>query len=298
MLKKSKIFLLALSAIFLNGCVTDMQDFPLLKAPGFWKEGNAEKANITDQEGLKSWWENFEDPVMNELVQRTLEGSPDRKIAKARIMEARGLSRTARSFQFPQLGFSGNGNRQDFGFAGPGDFFETGFDASYEIDVFGRVRNSIDASSAAVRTFEAEYKDVTLTLIADVTRSYVQYRAAQKQALIAQKNLDIQIETLDLVKEQYKYGEAPKLDVERAENLVNTTKASIPDFLRLADNFRLQLSVLTGDLPEDIAPILQEPSDIPQTQVELVLLKPSDVLTQRPDIQASIANLASKTSSQ
>lgn len=291
-----KYLLLILSSAFLSGCITTMQDLPALKLPKMWHAERNQSATMVETEALKSWWNNFNDPILTTLVQRTIDGSPDRKIAQARILEARGLLRSARSFQFPQIGFSGNKNRQDFGFAGPGEFFDAGFDATYELDIFGRVRNTVNAEEHRLSALEAEYHDVTLTLIAEVVRSYINFRAAQKQTAIAQKNLEIQTETLTLIKQQQEFGEAPQLDVERSENLVNTTRASIPEFKRLADNYRLQLSVLTGDLPEDLLPIIEPPSDIPGTSIKPVLVTPANVLALRPDIRAASANLASNTS--
>lgn len=294
-MKKQKI-LLCSSLVLLTGCISSGTNFPKLAFPESWSGQKRDNLENQDPKRLEKWWTAFNDPILNALIEKTLKESPDRKIAKARILEGRGLLRTARSFQFPQIGFSGNQNRQDFGFAGPGNFFEATFDASYEIDVFGRVRNSINASQASLQSLEAQYHNVTLTLIADVSRSYINYRAAQKQSAIAQKNLDIQSETLKLIKQQYNFGEAPKLDVERAETLVNTTRASIPEFNRLADNYRLQLSILTGSLPADLLPLVAQKSKISNKSIEPILLSPASVLSARPDIRAASSNLSANSS--
>lgn len=293
---KKQSLLLFPSMLVLSGCITTGMEFPELKFPKLWSAQNNSDVKIVEKEALKAWWSNFNDPALDALIEKTLEDSPDRKIAEARITEARGLLRTARSFYFPRLGFTGNGNRQDFGFAGPGNFYDVGFDLTYELDVFGRVRNSKNAQERRLNALEAQYHDITLTLISDVARSYINFRAAQKQSAIAQKNLDIQKETLELIKQQHDIGEAPQLDVERAENIVNTTRASIPEFRRLADNYRLQLSVLTGALPEDIFPLIEESADIPGISLEPVLMAPADILSLRPDIRAASANLEANTS--
>ena len=289
-----KTFLLT-TLLLLSGCLATVQEFIEPKTPQAW---TAEQSAILEQaevQSLRKWWENFDDPTLTALVDLTLNESPDRRIAESRIREARGIRRTARSAFFPQIGANGNVNRQDFGFAGPDNFFEATFDASYEIDVFGRVRNTYDAADEQVRALEAGYHNVTLTLLADVTRSYIEYRANQKQSLIAQKNLEIQTKTLELIRHQKELGEAPQLDVERAENLVNTTRASIPEFQRLATNSRLQLSVLTGKIPEDLMPILENPAGIPGVLIKPVLLSPAKVLSIRPDIRAASANLKANT---
>lgn len=285
-----------LPAVFLlSGCLATVQDFIAPKTPEAWTAHHNKILETVEVQNLREWWMAFNDPALATLVELTLNDSPDRRIAEARILEARGLRRSARSSFFPQIGSSGNINRQDFGFVGPDNFFEATFDATYEIDVFGRVRNSYKASDEKVKALEAQYHDVTLTLVADVARSYIEYRANQKQALIAQKNLNLQKETLELIRQRKQFGEAPQLDVERAENLVNTTRASIPEFQRLATNSRLQLSVLTGHLPDALAPVLQDASDISGFSVEPVLLTPADVLSIRPDVRAAQANLKAYT---
>jgi len=113
--------------------------------------------------------------------------------------------------------------------------------------------------------------------------------------IIASKNLHIQEETLTLIRNQFAVGEAPQLDVERAENLVNTTKASIPEFERLAVNARLQLTILTGVLPEHLQENITIENNIPGGDVKAVLLNPSEVLINRPDIRAAIARLQSSS---
>ncbi len=294
-LNKMRYPVLLLSTFLLTGCFEALQDYTQPKAPVEWSAYQNQLVQETEVMELKNWWERFDDQALNDLVAMTLADSPDRQIAEARVLEARGLRRNIRSSLFPQIGASGQVSREDTGFAGPDNYFEYGFDASYEIDVFGRNRKATDAASKQVEALEYRYHDTTLTLIADVARSYIIYREAQKQVDIAVKNLEIQEKTLELIREQQKFGEAPQLDVERAENLVNTTRASIPEFERLAENARLQLSVLTGSLPEDLVAVLDTPADIPGQAVEPVLMAPAQVLLLRPDVRASAANFASTT---
>ena len=290
---KSKF--LILSTVFLSGCVTSGQDFPLIAFPKMWGNEKNADVQIVESQSLKAWWEKFEDPTLNRLIDTTLQDSPDRLIAEARVLEARGVRRNARSFLFPQVGLSSSVGRQDNAASPIDDYYDVSFDASYEIDVFGKNRKNVDAADAQIEALEEEYRDVTLTLIAEVSRSYVDYRAFQKQSEIARKNLLIQQNTLELIRQQFQYGEAPQLDVERAENLVNTTKSSIPEFERLADNARLQLSVLTGKMPNELLPTLSIPADIPGASVVPVLMEPAKVMTMRPDIRAASSYLAANT---
>jgi len=290
-----RVPVLLLSTLLLSGCFEALQDYTQPKAPVAWSAYQNQLVEETEVVALKGWWTRFDDQALNDLIDLTLADSPDRQIAEARVLEARGLRRTTRSYLFPQLDARGQVSREDVGFAPIDDFFEAGFDASYELDVFGRNRKATSAADKQVEALTYRYHDTTLTLIADVARSYISYREAQKQVGIAMKNLEIQEKTLELIREQQKFGEAPQLDVERAENLVNTTRASIPEFERLAENARLQLSVLTGSLPEDLMAVLNSPADIPGQSVEPVLMAPAQVLMLRPDVRASAANFASTT---
>ncbi len=290
-----RALLLLSSTVILSGCFTGAQDYKAPTQPQAW---NTYEAAIQDQvqiQDLSGWWKKFNDPALNALIDMTLQGSPDRKIAQSRILEARGMKRTNRAILFPQIGASASAGREDSTVSDTDDFHDARFDASFELDIFGVNRKTLSASNAQIEALTASYNDVTLTLIADVARSYIQYRGFAKQVAIAQKNVEIQTKTLKLIKQQRKYGEAPQLDVERSENLVNTTKSSIPEFQRLADNARLRLSVLTGALPEQIMPIIEEPADIPGASVVPVLIAPSKVLSLRPDVRAASANLMANT---
>ncbi len=253
-----------IGSFFLAGCITTEPRFEKPVQPNSWGTYQSDLIVRDDVKALGNWWESFDDPVLNQLINLSLSDSPQRRIAETRILEARGIGKTTASFLFPQIGASADSGRSADGFAGrAGDFYDARFDASYEVDLFGRNRKSTNAAEENIRNFEEQYRDVTLSLIAEVTRDYIDYRGFQKQVSIARNNLTIQEKTLDLIRYQKQFGEATQLDVERSENLVNTTRASIPEFIRLA---------------------------------EPVLLAPSQVITLRPDIRAAAANLRAATS--
>lgn len=297
-MKKHFILSVAASSLLLSGCYKTGWDFLTPEPPAAWTAYQNELVETAEVQDLKEWWVKFDDQTLNALVALSLEDSPDRLIAEARILEARGIRRSARSALFPQLDVSGSKRREDSGFPStPDTFYDAGFDASYELDIFGKNRNDSKASKKSLEALESSYHDVSLTLVAEVARTYIEYRAYQKQVSIAKTNLDVQKKTLKLVKTQKELGEAPQLDVERSENLVNTTKASIPEFQRLAENARLRLSVLTGHLSEDLTETLSNAAPIPGADVKPVLLAPADVLALRPDVRAAASNLEASTAS-
>jgi NodT family efflux transporter outer membrane factor (OMF) lipoprotein len=291
-------FILIPLCLALSGCITTGLDFFEPKQPTQWSAPNSQGFQAANAEELKQWWHRFNDPVLDELVTIALEKSPDRLIAEAKILEARGLRQTSRSSLFPQIGLSGSSGRQDTGSNNPSvdSFYDAGFDASFELDVFGKNRKNLSAAQSRIFASEAQYDDVSLTLIADVTRNYIDYRTAQNQFRIADKNLKSQQETLVLVQDLNRLGSAPRLDVERARNLVNTTRASLPEFQRQASNAALRLSVLTGSLPEALTPVMEANAAIPGATLQPVLLTPTQALAFRPDIKAAAAELSARTS--
>lgn len=292
---KVKSLTLLASSMLLGGCITDGLNLFPEKAPAAWENSKEASIDETGVEDLKLWWEKFNDPVLNDLIHLAFEDSPDRGIAEARILEARGIQRTSRSFLFPQVGASGNVGREDTGINGAHDFYDGGFDASFEIDVFGVNKKAASAAEAQVRALEAGYHNVSLTLVAEVARSYTAYRAGQKQVAIAKKNLQIQQKSLGLIQDLFDFGEVPRLDLERAKNLVNTTRASIPEFERQAENAKLGLVVLTGQMPDVLSPMLDNERDIMGGDVTPVLMAPAQVLAMRPDMRAAEQQLLAAT---
>ncbi len=290
-----------MKAIFMSGiifaitaCSTNTS-LPEPQKVDQWTSPKHQNIEHTNAENLKNWWTHFSDETLNQLIEKMLVSSPDRNIAEARIAEARGLRRNTRSFLFPQLGGRADVSREDFGFVAPGNFSESLFDASFEIDVFGKNKKNLSAADSRILALQNEYHDTTVSLIAEVARAYIDYRGFAKQASIAQKNLNTQKKTLELIRTQRELGESTRLDEERAKSLVNTTQSSIPDFTRLTNNARLRLSVLTGETPSDLLTLLSTPRDIPHLTANPLLLSPSQVLLLRPDIRAASANLSENT---
>ena len=286
-----------LSLFLLSSCVTP-QVFQDPKTPEKWQGQTDFKGEFKPEQRaktLEAWWTFFADPVLDRLIKSAMALSPDRAIALAKVEEARGMARSARSSLFPQLSASGNKRREDTGIAKPDNYYDASFDASYELDIFGGNRNAAGAADLNVEAMQAQFENVTLTLVADVARSYTEYRFYMRQANIATRNLNDEKKIAGLIQQQYKAGEATRLDVERAENQVNNTQASIPDFKRQADNARLRLSVLTGLLPEYISQIVGKDAPIPSADVMPVLASPAEVLAMRPDIRAARAAFAAQT---
>ncbi len=292
---RRSVLLLSMTTV-LSGCFAGGQDFPQMALPVAWHYGTAPAVKISPAGDMTHWWVGFGDPVLGRLVDLALSGNPDRRIAQARITEARGQRRTSFGGLFPDIGASAGVGREKSQFGGASDYYDARFDAAFEMDLFGKNRKALNASEENLRALEATYEDVSLSLVAEVVRTYVEMRGFQKQVLIAKDNLAVQDKTLGLIRQLHEAGETPQLDVERAENLVNTTRAALPDYERQANNAQIRLTVLTGEMPADLAGLVRQGGgEILTADVAPVLSAPARVLTLRPDIRAAQATLAQQT---
>lgn len=259
-----------------------------------WRNADVTLEQTDDVQKTVGWWKKFDDKILVNLIDIALAESPDRRMAQARILEARGLRTTSFSSLFPQIGLSAQTGRSDAGSI-EGNFYDAGFDAAYEIDIFGVNRNTYTAANKAVLALEEQYRDISLTLASEIARSYIEMRGFQKQTEISESNLKIQQETLALVKQLFEAGEVARLDLERAEAAVNTTRAAIPEFQRQFENSKLALSALVGKMPAEISAMIQGPALVPIIKDEPVLLSPATILQNRPDIKAAAHDLSRKT---
>lgn len=283
----------------LMACSSSQYDEP--ESPTAWMSSKEKAAlyeefkDVGDVKTLESWWTFFNDPALDRLISSAMALNPDRAMALAKIKEARGIERSTRSTLFPQIGAGANASRQDAGEIAPDSYYDAAFDASFEVDIFGKNRNAAAAADLQAEQAEAAFESVTLSMIAEVARVYVEYRYFEKQLAIATRNLESEEKTLGLIRKQYEIGEAPQLDVERGENQVNATRATIPDYKRQSEQARLRLSVLTGLMPEYVVEIVKDAAPIPGAGVAPVLASPAQVLSARPDIRAARLAFAAST---
>src|SRR5205807_5810376 len=173
--------------------------------------------------------------------------------------------------------------------------FQGGFAASWELDVFGGIRRSVQAATADMTAAEESRRDVLVILLGDVGRMYAQLRGFQRRLEIANKNIKTQQDTLDLTSARAKAGLATELDVSRAAAQLESTKAVVPTLLSGIDVSIHRLSVLLGEEPGALRSELEKTSPIPSAGPEVDVGLPSDLLKRRPDIRRSEAQLAAAT---
>jgi NodT family efflux transporter outer membrane factor (OMF) lipoprotein len=278
---------------------------PDLPVPSAWKDAQ-EKGVCTRSAEVTHWWTVFNDPLLNSLVERAVQSNLDLRLAEARIREARASRAVTASEAWPTVDVPGLYSRSrgsenvplsesPVGGGREQDLFTTGFDASWEIDVFGRVRRSVEAADASIEVSVEDRRDTLVTLLGDVAGNYIDLRGFQRRIAVARANLNAQQDTLDLTKVRFRAGLASYLDVAQAEAQVNTTAAQIPTLERSLKQAAHRLAVLLGLEPGALWTELSGDAPIPALPPEVLVGLPSELLRRRPDIRRAERQLASAT---
>jgi len=283
---------------------------PTVARPEQWAtppEGGL-SADAPDAEQIRTWWRALGDPALDGLVTAAMAGNLDLKAARARVVEARALRGVIEADGLPQLDATGGYTRRRAsenvkfgGGAGGGggggnteetDLFTAGFDATWELDVFGRVRRGVQAADADILAAEATRQDVLVTLLAEVARNYVELRAFQQRRAIAESNIRVQQETVNLSKARFDAGLSSELDLKRAEAQLATTRAAIPTFAAGIRGAAHRLAVLTGRPPGALLDELTASGPIPSVPATARVGGPADLLRRRPDVRAAERRVA------
>jgi multidrug efflux system outer membrane protein len=175
------------------------------------------------------------------------------------------------------------------------DLYSAGFDATWEIDLFGRVRRAVEASTAGVAALEADRRDVLVSVIAEVARNYFELRGGQHELAVAHQNANNQRETLEITLNKLRAGRATDLDAARGRAQLNATLAIVPPLEANIQRAVHRLSVLTGQQPTALEPALAEPKPLPALPTLVHLGRPEELLRRRPDIRAAERALAAAT---
>ena len=250
------------------------------------------------------WWRQFQDPLLEALIGQALAANHDLRIASARLEQARALRHLQALDVTPGIQARGGFTRTAYpaqGFSGiPRDareaqWFETGFDATWELDLFGRVRRSIEAARAEEQTAAARRRAVLISLMAEVARNYCELRGLQYQLAVARTNAQVQEETLRIVEAKLRGGRATELDVARARAQYESTLALIPSLESAIQQTIHRLGVLSGREPAALAPQLEPARPLPRLPERIPVGNPADLLRRRPDVQEAERALAAAT---
>ena len=304
-----RLFSFALAAVLLSGCGSlrywwnnDRMVGPNYRKPEayvaeVWNDVDSVRID-TSCEIDSCWWYVFNDPDLNLLIEQVKSQNLSLKVACQRIREARHLRNIAAANLFPQSQSASSGiahtqNSQNTDTFMPGftpltlNDWGIGFDASWELDLWGRIRRSVYAADAQVCERVHDYNYALISIIADTASLYIQIRSIDERIELARRNVVIQEGSLDIAQKRFNEGRTDKLDVAQAESNLATTRSLIPQ-LELARRQSLNaLCVLLGLPPGEVPYLSEQPGIIPDIPPQIMVGIPANLLCRRPDIRAA-----------
>lgn len=312
-------FALLISACALSGCTVgpDYRGAPVV-AHGAVHAGAFVR---TPASGIKPmshapshWWLSLHDPQLNTLIGEALKNNPTLQMAQARLRESRAQFQQQRAAEMPtvsadaaalrmrQPDLSGlqalqqapaNGQTTNTTHGrGAWQLYSAGFDASWELDLFGGTRRAIEAASAQAEAVDADLGDTQVSLAAEVAQAYIDLRSQQQRLLLAHQSAQLEQKTLELIRQQRERGVVPEADVERQTTQVETTKATLIPLDEQITESLDQLAVLTGQAPGALDRELSASAPLPAPPASVPVNDPAALLKQRPDIRAAERRLA------
>ncbi|STQ91050.1 efflux transporter outer membrane subunit [Iodobacter fluviatilis] len=275
-----------LSACALTPPVADTQT----ELPSAWRSDFVSDVSIG-----RNWWAQFDDPVLDQLISAAEAHNQNLVIAAARIDEARAALGISSAEQLPRLDLGGKAGRgQSTQIGSPSDSYSLGATASWELDLWGRIKNTNDAAKADLLASEYNRDAVALALYANVAQSYFNLRALDQQLAIAQDTLKTRQESFQLRKRRFEGGVTSELDMRQAEVELAAAQASVPGIEQSIAKVSSSLSILIGQNPREmIESGIARGKELKQIilPVNVPLGLPSELLVRRPDIQASEQSL-------
>jgi outer membrane protein, multidrug efflux system len=267
---------------------------PEVEVPAQWDSTTAETPATAPQ--LSEWWRRLDDPVLNRLIAEAVDGSLDVATAKAQIREARASYRQAGGALYPSLDGSGLAERGGSGDSSDASSqFQAGFDASWELDLFGANRRAVEAAKYGLDAAEEDLRATLLTLVGDIASNYVEARGFQARIAYARQSAASQRETEVLTRIQFEAGAASGVDVANAAGQASSTEADIPSLEASYAEAVHRLSVLTGRPPATLKERLSEVRSIPTPPLPVATGVPADILLARPDVRVAERQLAQST---
>jgi outer membrane protein, multidrug efflux system len=289
--------------VALMGCAAVGPDYTPVKqeAPSKWQTEMAGglSAVSPDPESLSRWWTIFNDPQLSGLVTSAAKGNLDLKTARARIREARAQRGIRRAGLFPTLSANaGAANARSSESGGKGtenELYAAGFDAGWELDIFGGVRRSIEAAEADLGASRENLNDVLVSLLAEVALNYVEVRTYQARLMEAEANIRTLQDTYEMNQSLYQAGIIGELALQESLRILESTRSTIPSLETALEAAKNRLAVLIGEPPGRLHQELAEKEPIPSLPTSVAVGIPAETLRRRPDIRRAERNLAAQT---
>lgn len=299
-----RLALVFFAIFFLAGCAVG-PDYtaPEPQVPDVWAQSIMQDSG-SSLELLPTWWETFEDDTLNSLINRAHTGNLSIDLFAQRVVESRLNLAISRSEKVPTISAEGGVDRRrgsDGISPSPptqtrtDTFRELGTTASWELDLWGRIRRSVESAEAAYEFSVEELRDIQIAVYAEVASSYFLLRTQQERLRIAKANVEIQERTLQLVTARYDAELTPLLDVRQAELNLAVTQSSIPALEAAIANILYQISFLLGEMPNELTSELSTPKALPDVPSTYAGALPANTIRQRPDIRSAERQLAAQT---
>lgn len=282
---------------------------------------------------LTEWWKVFNDPLLNKYIEMAATNNQDVLTAEAHILQARAIRQVTASSLFPQIIADVNATKTYFSKNGPvfaigpstagtegvvspsttgsvsgttglpfqvqvpqiQSLYNALIDVSWEIDLFGKTRRSIQAQDATIESTIEQRNDTLISVMAEVARNYVEIRSNQRRAQLIEENIDFLGQQARVVEKQLEYGYVSELDLENIQASLATARANLPDLIAQVYRGIYTLSVLTGNMPETLLEELLPVQPMPRAPEKIAVGLRSDLLRRRPDIRGSERALAAAT---
>jgi len=260
--------------------------------PAKWNAGTNGGGSL-DTSAIRQWWKRFNDPVLDSLIAQALASSPDIKTALAKITESRGERSVELSGLLPSL--SGNTSEhiqrrdeQSTDLVTRSETYNLSLDMSWEIDLFGRRLQNVEAATKDVEQTIENYHAVQVTLTSDVADAYITLRGAQAQLAALQSNVETRQQTTEITRWKQEAGMSDMLEVQQAVSTLEQARAAIPTLQQTISETKNRLAVLCGQTPGRIDGLLARSRSLPRVPAKITTGIPSEALNNRPDVRAAV----------
>ncbi|HBN9524567.1 efflux transporter outer membrane subunit [Pseudomonas aeruginosa] len=296
--------------VILGGCTVgpDFQS-PRNTAESFeWSVRRSKEAysKVVEDPVQSDWWRVFDDPTLSRLQERVVHSNLDVRVAMARLKQSRALRQSISSDALPSIDMKGSYKRQRnteegmfdaSGYGGRKNFNHSlvGFDATWELDLWGRVRRELEAADATVSVSESQLRGVLVSVQAELAINYIRLRYEQQLETIIRQNIEVAEKNLNLTYQRFDSGVATELDMAEAMAHISETEARLPDTEKRQTSFINALSFLLGEKPQSLRAELKQPVAVPMPSDIVPIGLASEIVRRRPDILQAEAQLHAAT---
>lgn len=232
------------------------------------------------------WTQQFNDPILDELIRIGLENSPTLEVMKGRILSARGASQGAGARVFPSLAISALNQNGDTFDLGNVPYSQAGVELAYEVDLFSKTGLAAEAARDRFTASTFDHQSARIILVSEIAQTYTHLRATEANLVLIKQNLDIAEKGLSIIRSQAEFGEETQITIEETLNLKNGFAARIPQTEAIITQYQLVLSNLVGEQVDVLSDLLNTPAAIPSLSVLPLLSEPLSMVEKRPDVAA------------